>query len=69
MNKVTLSVRGMTCMGCVASVRKVLEAIPGVAEVDISLDKGEVIVAYDGAKTGQAQLIQAINDAGYEVIE
>ena len=36
MQTVSLNVQGMTCGGCVASVTRVLQAVPGVADVSIS---------------------------------
>ena len=68
MEKITLTVKGMTCMGCVKSVRNVLEPIPGVAGVDIALDGGQVTIGYDAARTGPDQFTAAIQDAGYEVV-
>jgi copper chaperone len=68
MEKITLTVKGMTCMGCVKSVRNVLEPIPGVAGVDIVLDNGQTTISYDPAKTGPDQFEAAIQDAGYEVV-
>jgi copper chaperone len=68
MEKVTLTVKGMTCMGCVRSVKNVLEPLPGVAAVDITLENGLVEISHDPAKSGEAQFRNAINDAGYEVV-
>ena len=68
MEKITLTVKGMTCMGCVRSVKNVLEPIPGVSSVDITLDNGQVAISYDAAKSGVEQFRNAINDAGYEVV-
>ena len=68
MEKITLTVKGMTCMGCVRSVKNVLEPIPGVAGVDVTLENGQVTIDYDPAKSGVDQFTHAINDAGYEVV-
>lgn len=68
MEKITLAVKGMTCMGCVKSVKNVLEPIPGVAAVDIVLDNGQVAISFDPAKAGLDQFKAAIQDAGYEVV-
>jgi copper chaperone len=68
MEKITLTVKGMTCMGCVRSVKNVLEPIPGVSSVDITLENGHVTIDYDPAKSGAEQFTSAINDAGYEVV-
>ena len=68
MEKAILTVKGMTCMGCVKSVKNVLEPIPGVASVDIDLDNGQVAISYDAAKASMDQFKTAIQDAGYEVV-
>ena len=68
MEKITLTEKGMTCMGCVKSVKNVLEPISGVAGVDITLDNGEVAISYEAAKAGIDQFKTAIQDAGYEVV-
>ncbi|MDP2784802.1 MAG: heavy metal-associated domain-containing protein, partial [Sulfurimicrobium sp.] len=47
MEKITLTVKGMTCMGCVRSVKNVLEPIPGVTGVDVTLENGQVTIDYD----------------------
>jgi copper chaperone len=68
MEKITLTVKGMTCMGCVKSVRNVLEPISGVAGVDIVLESGQVAISFDPAKANPDQFKAAIQDAGYEVV-
>jgi len=67
METVTLKVSGMTCMGCVNSVKRVLEGIAGVKSADVSLDKSQATVQYDAAAASAAQFKVAIEDAGYEV--
>lgn len=61
-------VAGMTCQGCVRSVRNVLETLPGVADVDVSLEDGRVNVQYDGSKTGPKQFKEVVEGAGYGVV-
>ncbi len=68
MQSITLNVKGMTCMGCVRSVKNVVEPIGGVAAVDVSLEKGEVTVRYDDTKAKVEQFKAAIEDAGYDVV-
>jgi copper chaperone len=62
-----IKVDGMTCMGCVNSVKNVLEKIPGVSSADVSLEKKQVTVAYDAATTRADQLKKAIKEAGFDV--
>jgi len=66
METVTFKVTGMTCMGCVSSVKRVLTGLDGVKTVDVSLDQAQAIVQYDGGKATPAQLKAAIEDAGFE---
>jgi len=37
----TLKINGMSCGHCTSSVTKTLEAIPGLSQVTVHLDKGE----------------------------
>lgn len=64
----TLGVRGMTCGGCVASVKRVLEALPGVMAADVSLAESRATVRHDAAQTDAARLKTAIEEAGFEVV-
>lgn len=66
METITLPVKGMTCMGCVASVKRVLTAIDGVTQAEVSLEKNQASVTYDPAKAGLPAIKAAITDAGYE---
>lgn len=63
-----IKVDGMTCMGCVNSVKSVLEKIPGVHSADVSLEQKQVTVAYNAMTTHVDQLKNAIKEAGFEVI-
>ena len=67
MNEVTLAVTGMTCGGCVASVNRVLKALPGVKSVEVSLTPGQAKVAYDENAVPRVALEKAIRDAGFTV--
>jgi copper chaperone len=68
METITMNVKGMTCGGCVASVTRVLKAVPGVSEVAVSLTPGTAKVTFDPAKTAAPALRGAIEDAGYDVV-
>lgn len=65
--QLNLPIRGMTCMGCVASVQLALEDLPGIQEVVVDLPARLARVTYDPALTGRAQMVQAVVDAGYAV--
>jgi copper chaperone len=63
-----VKIQGMTCMGCVNSVKNVLEKLPGVSSADVSLEQKQATIQYDAATTNVNQFKNAIEDAGFEVI-
>jgi copper chaperone len=67
MENVTLNVQGMTCGGCVASVTRVLKAVPGVTEATVTLQPGVAKVTFDPARTQPTALRAAIEGAGFDV--
>lgn len=66
MDRITLKVGGMTCSGCVASVTRVVRALPGVAAADVSLADSAATVEFDPTRTSAEQIRQAIMTAGYQ---
>lgn len=69
MQTTTIKIKGMTCMGCVNSVKTVLNNLAGVTQVEASLDPAQATVQYDPAGTNVNLLKEAIIDAGFEVID
>lgn len=67
MEKVQLTVQGMSCMGCVGNVKTVLEAVPGVTSVEVVLEDGKTTIVYDPALATLEQFKTAIFDAGFDV--
>jgi copper chaperone len=67
MNTLTLTVTGMSCMGCVNSVKNLLNALPGITRVDIDLASGRVDVTHDPAQADAAAIRAAIEDGGYGI--
>ena len=64
---VTLVIAGMTCDHCVMATRKALAAVPGVADVVVTLDPPRAVVTRDPAKAGADRLEAAVREAGYAV--
>ncbi|MBA3755538.1 MAG: heavy-metal-associated domain-containing protein [Nitrosomonas sp.] len=69
MQTTTIKIKGMTCMGCVNSVKTVLSNLTGVIQVEASLDPAQATVQYDPAGINVNLLKEAIIDAGFEVID
>jgi copper chaperone len=67
METTIIPVQGMTCMGCVSSVKRVLGNLPGITQAEVSLEKAQTAVTYDPAKTSLQEIKAAITDAGYDV--
>jgi len=68
MQTTIVNINGMTCMGCVKSVKNVLEEISGVNNADVSLEYKQVTIQYDTKKNNVNQFNEAIVRAGFEVI-
>lgn len=60
-----LSVDGMTCGGCVASVKRVLLQVPGVTQADVALAPGLAAVTFDDRQADVPALVAAIERAGF----
>lgn len=62
----TLSVQGMTCGACSAAVTNGLQGLDGVSHVSVSLITERAHVEYDPAKIDPNQLIERIDDCGFD---
>lgn len=62
---INLQIDGMTCSGCVASLRRVLAAVPLVSAVSVDLDAGRAAIEADAAVDLDG-LVSVVEDAGYE---
>ncbi len=60
------AVQGMHCQGCVKSVTGAVKQVPGVARVDVSLEKKMATVEYDAAAANPAAIVAAIEGAGFD---
>jgi copper chaperone CopZ len=43
----TYSVKGMTCSGCAANVRRSLESVPGITKVEVLQQAGKAVVTME----------------------
>ncbi|MBT9260302.1 MAG: heavy-metal-associated domain-containing protein [Clostridiales bacterium] len=60
-----LVIRGMTCQHCVQTVKKALSGVPGVTNVEVSLEEEKAWVEGDAPLEA---LAEAVKKAGYEVV-
>jgi copper chaperone len=61
--KLTLTIEGMSCGHCVMRVKKALAALPGVAVEDVQI--GAARLEYDVASIAPAGIAAAVTEAGY----
>jgi len=64
MDELTLKIIGMSCGHCVGQVTKALTTLDGVRVNTVKV--GEAIVMYDPKEIVPMEIIQAVNEAGYE---
>ena len=62
----TVKISGMRCQHCVNSTRQALEAIAGVSNVSIDLDKGEA--SFEGDVSIET-IKETISKIGFEVVD
>lgn len=60
-----LDVQKIQCYGCLNTVRKALQKVPGVEDTKIDLEKKAITVQFDPAKTNTEALVKATANAGF----
>lgn len=62
---VDMSIEKMTCALCPVTVRKAMEQVDGVVEVEVDYETKTATVRFDDAKTTESKIAQASTDVGY----
>ena len=62
----TYTVTGMTCGHCVTSVTEEVQEVPGVQDVDVVLETGQVTVT-STEPLDEAAIRAAVEEAGYQL--
>jgi copper ion binding protein len=60
------AVEGMSCEGCVGTVKTALGELEGVESVDVSLEEKQAVVVGSPGKVSQQAVVAAIEAAGYK---
>jgi copper chaperone len=55
----------MKCMGCVSTVKKALEKIPGIQRAEVDLETAQAMVEGD---VDQSIILETLREAGYPAI-
>lgn len=67
--RAVLTVPGMMCENCKATVESALLGLPGVMSAVVNLESKTVTVDFDAASTTIEAMKTAIDDTGFEVTE
>ena len=63
MERLNLTIDGMSCGHCLNAVRGALDRVAGVKVERVTI--GSAAVSYDPAKTSVEQIVDAVNEEGY----
>ena len=66
-DRMDLSIEGMTCGACAASVERGLSAVPGVASAHVNFATERATVIFDPASADREMFVAAVVAAGYRV--
>lgn len=66
---VNLSISGMSCANCVATVERGLRGVPGVINVSVNLETERAVVEIARGTVKIADLRQAVKAAGYKTLD
>ena len=69
MKSVNLKILGMTCAACAKAAERAVNKLEGVAEANVNFATEKANVKYDPKKTSLSEIKQAIDKAGYKVLE
>ncbi|MGH3490175.1 MAG: heavy-metal-associated domain-containing protein [Actinopolymorphaceae bacterium] len=66
MHQFSYTVTGMTCSHCADSITRELMSVPGVRQVDVDVQTGQVTVTSDSPLSVE-DVRQAVTEAGFEL--
>ncbi|MBM7624708.1 heavy metal translocating P-type ATPase [Sporohalobacter salinus] len=69
LNKNTLKIADMTCAACAQRVEQALNDVEGVTEATVNFATEKAIVKYKSEQVNVEDLVNIVEDTGYEVIE
>ncbi len=69
MEKITLSIKGMTCASCAMTIEKVISKLDGVSAVNVNFATENALVEYEPEKISISGINDAIKKYGYEILD
>lgn len=67
MQKITLSVSGMSCQGCADSLSRLFDKEAGISENAVSYDDSAAKLTFDPAKVSENRISEIVTAAGFAV--
>lgn len=62
-----LKVLGVDCNNCAANVRKALEGVDGIENLDIRLSEKIAVVTFDPGEVSKQEITEKVEDFGFDV--
>ncbi len=66
--RLTLPVRGMSCVNCAANIHKTLATLDGITETTVNFAAEQALVTFDPQRIGLGQIVEKIADLGFSVV-
>lgn len=68
-DEMSFTIGGMHCATCALTIHDSLMEVPGVVDAKVNFALGKAVVDYDASVAGEGQLRNAVENAGYKVLE
>ena len=65
---VVFTAEGIRCANCARSIRRAVDALPGIRRVDINVVDGRVSVVWDSARTTLGAILGSVSQAGFRPV-
>ena len=69
MNRESVKISGMTCAACAKRIEKAVGKLEGVSLASVNLATEKLTVKYDNQKVSPDKIKEAVEKAGYGVVE
>ena len=67
--EIVLPIEGMSCVACVARVKKEISAKPGVTAINVDLAERNARIVFDPGRISAREIVAAIDKLGYKAGE
>ncbi len=69
MTRKIFQVADMNCPACAMRLEAIEDELPGIHRIDASYHRQEMVVEFDEAQVSLAQILQAVEQKGYHLLE